>query len=841
MADSPQARERYRELLGEYDSLDKGAEPRRAAELLCEAALLVDKSSEPKKWAALNLLCAQFRESFDPGAALRSYRDALTALDEHADHDLWSECHCGIGTLMVGLQPFGTAEQEEAIGHLEASCSDRPYLSSLLALLYRFRTVGDPLENWRKRVGHLRVLLAQASREASPEQWAAANNELGIALEEEPDADFNAALETRIRHHIESFEVLGQTHGAIWVDTCCYLAECYLFRGGIAEQANQDEAERYARLALEALQEHDPAPRRLKVLLTMAKVATASGRMFQAGLVREGLAYCDQAAALVDASVSPALAASVESFRANAYLKLLQHGEAGLETAVASHVEAAIALLQGDEHLRSRRMLLQVAGDGMLAAGKFDAAAGYLQRALENAEVALAVAESREARMERIWEFRDSSSLLGYCLLKLGETDRALVEIEKGKARFWRTDGEALTAGQITSLVPPGGALLFPDFAGDEGVVLVVTASGSVPVWLPSFGKARLMELQRGGVDSPTLGGWLLAYHMRNTRPAEWRSRIDATGELLYRELWQPVVQELLRLGVRKQAELVWFPQGGSGVFPVHAAWVADGGGDRHWLLDDYCIRYAPSARALLAGAPARDSGARPVLVVANPCGDLDFSELECAWVGRAFSASQVTMLHGADALPSAVLDAVAGTGVAHFSTHAVFDLNRPLHSALLLAGARNLRLESLIPAMQGNPPGLVVLSACETAMSRVSSTPDEFLGFPAAFLHAGSRSVLATLWPVDDAAAALLVGRFYHGLSVCGLTPARALLEAQRWLRRVTVWELLDILRGMKGEAPPVGSIAARVRTGLRQFDPDFHPFAEPYFWAAFTISGKE
>jgi CHAT domain-containing protein len=183
----------------------------------------------------------------------------------------------------------------------------------------------------------------------------------------------------------------------------------------------------------------------------------------------------------------------------------------------------------------------------------------------------------------------------------------------------------------------------------------------------------------------------------------------------------------------------------------------------------------------------------------------------------------------------------VPEAGIAHFSTHATFDLNRPLRSALLLAEGQPLALERLMPAMEGKAPQLVVLSACETAMSRVSSMPDEFLGFPAAFLHAGSRSVLATLWPVDDAATALLSWRFYRELMGNHLKPARALREAQNWMRKATVRELMELLREMKSAPVPAAPFAARIRTALRQVDPDLCPFAEPYFWAAFTISGKE
>jgi CHAT domain-containing protein len=88
----------------------------------------------------------------------------------------------------------------------------------------------------------------------------------------------------------------------------------------------------------------------------------------------------------------------------------------------------------------------------------------------------------------------------------------------------------------------------------------------------------------------------------------------------------------------------------------------------------------------------------------------------------------------------------------------------------------------------------LVTLSACQTALGK--SVPGEgFVGFAHAFLRAGARSVVVSLWEVDDEAASMLMGRFYENLtgSYTGerlpgyrgpMSKATALGEAKRWLR---------------------------------------------------------
>ena len=79
------------------------------------------------------------------------------------------------------------------------------------------------------------------------------------------------------------------------------------------------------------------------------------------------------------------------------------------------------------------------------------------------------------------------------------------------------------------------------------------------------------------------------------------------------------------------------------------------------------------------------------------------------------------------------------------------------------------------------NPLELLTLSACETAAGDERAA----LGFSGVAVKAGARSVLGTLWSVDDPATADLVHRFYRGLLQEKLSRARALQAAQRELIR--------------------------------------------------------
>src|SRR5207249_8285747 len=99
----------------------------------------------------------------------------------------------------------------------------------------------------------------------------------------------------------------------------------------------------------------------------------------------------------------------------------------------------------------------------------------------------------------------------------------------------------------------------------------------------------------------------------------------------------------------------------------------------------------------------------------------------------------------------------------------------------------------------------LVVLSACESARGKQGGG-DGPLGFAQPFFLAGARSLVLSLWPVDDTATALLMRRFYENLLgkraglEAPLPKAVALREAKDWLRRLTADELRRLAAGLPG-----------------------------------------
>lgn len=115
-----------------------------------------------------------------------------------------------------------------------------------------------------------------------------------------------------------------------------------------------------------------------------------------------------------------------------------------------------------------------------------------------------------------------------------------------------------------------------------------------------------------------------------------------------------------------------------------------------------------------------------------------------------------------------------------HLATHGVLDPERPERSYLLMAGDDEASQRLGIGEIAGLSlkSGLVVLSACETALGE--QVPGAALiTLAAAFSQAGSQSIVASLWKVNDAATRDFMVAFHSALRTS--SRAASLQRAQR------------------------------------------------------------
>ncbi|WP_214108343.1 CHAT domain-containing protein [Acrocarpospora catenulata] len=131
--------------------------------------------------------------------------------------------------------------------------------------------------------------------------------------------------------------------------------------------------------------------------------------------------------------------------------------------------------------------------------------------------------------------------------------------------------------------------------------------------------------------------------------------------------------------------------------------------------------------------------------------------------------------LTGPRATAARVLSALDGARLAHLAAHGRLHGSNPLFSSLRLAdGPLTIYdLEGLRHA-----PRMVVLAACDSGRS-VVRTGDELLGLSATFLSLGTRTIIAPVVSVPDAATAAMMVTL-HRLLLSGLSAAAALAQTQ-------------------------------------------------------------
>lgn len=138
-----------------------------------------------------------------------------------------------------------------------------------------------------------------------------------------------------------------------------------------------------------------------------------------------------------------------------------------------------------------------------------------------------------------------------------------------------------------------------------------------------------------------------------------------------------------------------------------------------------------------------------------------------------------VGALAGSQATRHEVMSRLPNARLVHVACHAGFDAVEPLRSGITLADGALTAAEVMAMRLDAE---LVVLSACESGLAG-SLGGDELAGLALAFMHAGARALVVSLWRVDDAATSTLMRTFYERLRRQG--PAPALGHAATSLRR--------------------------------------------------------
>jgi Tfp pilus assembly protein PilF len=438
---------------------------------------------------------------------------------------------------------------------------------------------------------------------------------------------------------------------------------------------------------------------------------------------------------------------------------------------------------------RGEAITLRNLGLAQIRTGKPAAAEATLRQAIEVQEsIRGQTSKADRYNISLLDTHLEAYSNLQAALIAQQRVEAALEISERGRARAL-IDLFAARGDQLASSPAPTIDEIRA-VARTHGVTLVefslVQASAAIFVWVVRPGGD--VAFRRIGFD--TQGGSIDAAFeglVRGTRaelgalgpldvptPKPGTAGRDEMLALFYRILIAPIAD---LLPASPDSPVVLVPQGPLFLLPFAALLDAAG----HALIETHTLLVVPSIQTL--GLLGRERGPAPAaaLVAGNPTlvplrldptsgEETQLPPLpEAGREAEAVAALLGTQpLTGTSATKAAAIAAMPGAGVIHLATHGIAEDVRGegLPGALALApgaGDDGLLTAADIMALRLRA-GLVVLSACNTGLGNVSG--DGVIGLSRAFLAAGARSVVVSLWYVPDQATADLMLAFYRALA---------------------------------------------------------------------------
>jgi CHAT domain-containing protein/tetratricopeptide (TPR) repeat protein len=377
----------------------------------------------------------------------------------------------------------------------------------------------------------------------------------------------------------------------------------------------------------------------------------------------------------------------------------------------------------------------------------------------------------------------------------------------------------------------------------NSGAAILVWPDGAIEsVSLPSMSHADVQRWMYGSGNDAE--GWLkiyLAYRKKEIGRSAWQAEIRR----VLAELGVAVGEPLRRLLLARHARRVTVISSGYlSLLPLQAASWKDGTRDRHFI-DDFDVTAAPSGWTMWRCRQRASKTPTAILVVSSPTRTdtetLPASRWEAESVAQLARRSRNVKcqhLSGAHATAGQVLAVVGAHSIVHFACHAGWNPHQALNSAVDLAMDTSLTLRELLHRPQSAGADLIVLSGCESAVGlQLATESDDYLGLPGGFIVSGVKSVVGSLWRVEDLATALIVGEFYKGV-LSGDRLSSSLRSAQLWLRDLHGRELRQALDDLLQTSPDDHDLGRELASLLTSRGDK--PFANPYYWAAFTLIGS-
>lgn len=375
-------------------------------------------------------------------------------------------------------------------------------------------------------------------------------------------------------------------------------------------------------------------------------------------------------------------------------------------------------------------------------------------RELARKRSALQTLNEKVTRLESMPASETRDTLLEKAQVSLaGSRSEFLTESRRIRAKFPKLYSSSLKfdpldmAGIQNTLAPDTAVVQY--FPTDQELFFFVVTRDKFSI--------RSLKMEKDKIDELVLK---FLSQVRSILPQE-----RETAGKLYEILVQPVAED-----IADSEQLVLIPSGTLNILPFGALL-----GERRLIEEKTLVELAKTTDFLKISSEEPKPFERAV-TFANATLDLPGTVEEGKVVRSLFPDSH--LFQGGEANMANLAKFGAQADILHLATHGVWDASDSLQNYLSLSNGERLGQDDIFN-LDLSGTSMVTLSACNTALG---DTQD--LGYVSslaeAFWIAGSRSVVATLWSVEDNSTSDLMSRFYTELKQ-GRSRAQALRDAQR------------------------------------------------------------
>lgn len=357
----------------------------------------------------------------------------------------------------------------------------------------------------------------------------------------------------------------------------------------------------------------------------------------------------------------------------------------------------------------------------------------------------------------------------------------------------------------------PNAAILYPLILSDRLELILVTNS-TTPI-------RKTIKLKREDLSQAIID-------FLNSLRDHSSNDVQEDGQKFYNWLIQPFEKELQEANIQT---LIYAPDGQLRYIPLAALY--DG---KQWLIERYRINNI-TASSLTDFAPRPRNQPRILAAAATnsqniKLGDrnIPFSALPATKTEVEAIAAQIprtTTLIDSQFSQAETLPKMQSHSIVHLATHGYFAIGQPEDSFIVFGDGSKASLKDMENWTLTNVD-LVVLSACETAISGSLGNGIEILGLGYQLQDRGAGAAIASLWKVSDDGTQALMQAFYEQLKQGNVSTSEALRRAQ----------MAMINSDKKG----TGSDRANVRVVGNVPNATSGEFSHPFYWSAFILIGN-